>query len=55
MIFALQTKRVPTVDLVKNWLILLLFCVGQLNHADSMLNGTGLRTPTAFAPNYLWT
>jgi len=35
---ALEAKRVSAVDVVKNWLVLLLFCVCQLSHADNVLS-----------------
>jgi len=36
-ILALKVKCAPTIDVAQHWFVFPLFCVGQLNHADSTL------------------
>ena len=37
-ILALEAKCTSAVDVVKNWLVLPLFCICQLSHADNALS-----------------
>jgi len=38
LIFALQTKHVPMLNVVQNWFVFPLFCVAQLNNTESSLS-----------------